>query len=472
MKSPRKKIADSYQKTLLLTVFLTVVIFALLTALVSLRLRKEIRKQIESRDAEVLYSLALMNQRRWNKREETDSVRQWKSDNRNLTSAIRSSELHGVIGLQLFDREGNLKLLAPENLIPAALNAEYLSVLRELKTISRFHPAIWLDVLYVDDLQSFLDEEPVPLLEVVIPMHAPGSQKLRGIVQYWIDGKSLAGEFAILDRNLLIQAGFAFCGGTFIIVLILTWSFGRLRKTGLALEKRSDELIQANRELVLAAKMSAIGAISSHLVHGLKNPLAGLKAFVSNRPPPADEAWDGDRDWQTARETTNRMVEMVQEIVRVIREEDGGANYEITWEEICEIVAAKARDLDQPGRMVLENEDQLEATFSSREGNVIVLILNNLVKNALEAVASGGGVVLACQRTAMNLEIRVKDNGSGMPENVTAGLFQPCISSKPQGAGIGLAISRQLGKHIGAELSLERTGVDGTCFLLILPLPD
>ncbi len=467
MKSQSGKNTATYQRTFILTLVLTVTIFALLTALVSLRLRNEIRKQIEGRDAAVLYSLALMSQRNRETNNTIDSVQQWKIDNQNLMSAVQSSELHGVIGLQLFDAKGELKLLAPQNLIPAALSSKDLPVLHKLKPISRFHPKIWLDILYIDDFQAVLDDEAVPLLEVLIPMHRSESTELLGIVQYWIDGKELAKEYAVLDRNLLIQTGFAFCGGSLIIIFILTWSFSTLRKSGLVLEKRSIELMQANQELVLATKMSAIGAISSHLVHGLKNPLAGLKEFVSSRPSPSTDT--DNREWQTAREATNRMVEMIQEIVQVIREEDSTASYEITLEEICEIVLNKLRESNQSEQLEVINENIGEITFSSHEGNVIILILNNLIKNAIEAISSKNMIALHCFQTPDSVEIRVKDTGPGIPENIKDSLFQPCISSKPQGAGIGLVISRQLGKHISAELSLEYTGIEGTCFLLKLP---
>ena len=63
----------------------------------------------------------------------------------------------------------------------------------------------------------------------------------------------------------------------------------------------------------------------------------------------------------------------------------------------------------------------------------------------------------------------VTDQGPGLPAAVQAALFTPVTSTKAGGTGIGLALSGQLARHLGAELGLVRTGADGTEFCLRLP---
>ena len=66
------------------------------------------------------------------------------------------------------------------------------------------------------------------------------------------------------------------------------------------------------------------------------------------------------------------------------------------------------------------------------------------------------------------VEFRVCDGGAGLPETVRARLFQPCVSGKPGGSGLGLALSHQLAQQARGSLELERSDAAGTCFRLVL----
>jgi signal transduction histidine kinase len=65
--------------------------------------------------------------------------------------------------------------------------------------------------------------------------------------------------------------------------------------------------------------------------------------------------------------------------------------------------------------------------------------------------------------------LKVRDEGSGIPDSVRQHLFKPGRSSRPGGSGLGLALSQLLARQIGANLVLLSTGPDGTVFSLTLP---
>ncbi|MBX7249495.1 MAG: HAMP domain-containing histidine kinase [Caulobacteraceae bacterium] len=102
-------------------------------------------------------------------------------------------------------------------------------------------------------------------------------------------------------------------------------------------------------------------------------------------------------------------------------------------------------------------------------------ILVNLMRNARQAVEAtervGGGVVsVSAERLEGALAIRVADNGGGIPEKVLDRLFQPFAGSgRAGGAGLGLAISRELAQAHGGEVRLLETGPEGSVFELLLP---
>jgi signal transduction histidine kinase len=97
------------------------------------------------------------------------------------------------------------------------------------------------------------------------------------------------------------------------------------------------------------------------------------------------------------------------------------------------------------------------------------LVLANLGQNAIEASPAGAAVRIETERSNDGVVFSVTDEGPGFPAEAAADPFQPRRSAKPGGAGIGLAISRQLALHAGGELTLARSDARGSVLRLRLP---
>lgn len=101
-------------------------------------------------------------------------------------------------------------------------------------------------------------------------------------------------------------------------------------------------------------------------------------------------------------------------------------------------------------------------------------VVMNLLKNAAEALPEGGRIHLATRdrihkNGALFVELRIGDNGPGLPEQVLNGLFTPVTSAKPGHAGLGLSIVKQLLDQLGAEISCASSPEAGTRFQILLP---
>jgi two-component system C4-dicarboxylate transport sensor histidine kinase DctB len=107
------------------------------------------------------------------------------------------------------------------------------------------------------------------------------------------------------------------------------------------------------------------------------------------------------------------------------------------------------------------------------EGDPMLLqiVVGNLVSNALDAVASSQPpkLVVALSESAGHAELRVEDNGRGVDDALRERLFEPFVTGKPSGVGMGLSISRKIARAHGGELELEPRQ-SGASFLLTLPL--
>ena len=108
-------------------------------------------------------------------------------------------------------------------------------------------------------------------------------------------------------------------------------------------------------------------------------------------------------------------------------------------------------------------------TLASRDANLAILILENLVQNAIQATPPNCVVKLHIEAATDCWICSVVDQGPGLPPERREALFSPGHSTKPGGSGLGLAISKQLAKQIGAELELKSSTNGGCVFTLSLP---
>jgi len=430
------------------------------------QLRQKVRDQIVRRDAEVLHAVARMLQ--YEAAIGTNDVATLDDEVSQSVVLLKTSRLGGVLAARLYSREGQFVEAFPPDVVEAPLEAASLLQLKALKPVSRFHEATRLsDIFAPDRSPSSGPPRTVSLLEVNVPLSPAGEFRLAGIAQFILEGESVAAEYARLDRNIALQAFVAFLVSGAILALSISWAFRRLARASRLLAERTHDLLRANQELALAAKTSAVGAVTSHLIHGLKSPLSGLQSFVTSV-----SAIQGDRlaaDWQQAVASTRRMETLINQVVSVLREEEAGRRYEVTLAELAGIVSDRVLPLARERRVQFQTRVGGEARLPNRTANLLSLILANLAQNALEATPPGKAAVLAISHSAGNILCEVSDEGPGFPERLRPTLFKPCQSTKEGASGIGLAICKQLANHLGASLELRRSAPGGCVFALTLP---
>ncbi len=432
--------------------------------LTSLNLRGRIREQIVSLDGEILLAVSRMQQSE--DEANGEAIGSLDDPAEQFSHVLKISRLPGVLGIRLYRQDGGFVSAFPENITEAQLAAGDLARLAALKPVGHYDPRAPLESV---DLLAGVDEaaKPVPLLEVNVPLQAKDQTRLLGVAQFILLGDSIAEKFASLDRNIAGRAASEFFAGGLILVLVQWLGIRKVQRVLGRLAAQTELLLHANQELTLAAKTSAVGAVTSHLIHGLKNPLSGLQGFVKGHV--AGRNSESDADWSDALATTQRMQSLIGGVVRILEEQQAVGNYEISLRELVEIISARMLPVARSAGIHFYARTTAEGMLGNRDANLVILILENLIQNAFQATPEGKSVRLTLSHAECKILCQVQDEGPGLPEELKPYLFTPCRSSKAGGSGIGLAISRQLALNIGAGLELQSSTPAGCAFCLALP---
>ncbi len=381
-----------------------------------------------------------------------------------LFAVLKTSKLPGVVGVRVFDSGRHFNSAWPVPWSDEAPASDDWAKLVAGESIARHHAMVSAEEVIG------LGSARRGLLEAWVPLRQSGSATMIGAAQFWIEAESAGTELAEHDRRLWTQAGVAWLAGSIIIVLALRWAFRRIDAANQALRARSEDLQRANRELVLAAKTSALGTVMAHLMHELKNPIAGLEMFMAGQADTnARNEHSTGEELAAASTLTRRLRTMVNDVVGVLRDEQSGVEFELTGSEIAATVAEKVRGEAAQRDVKFAVTGRADGAVSGRRANLGVLVVRNLLQNAFEATPAGGVVRLTSGPAAGGgLEFLIEDGGPGLPPSVREKLFQPCTSTKIGGSGLGLALSHQLAQKAGGTLELVRSDGTGTCFRLVL----
>jgi len=442
-------------------VLLTLIIWGAGISVITYHLRKVIRAQILQVYAEVLYSATI---------KETDQADAELTDllgaeDQQLMSILEASKARqGVFAVRLFNTNGEpVTSFGPVG-SNAPLTPLEIGRIQNSRPFAEFQPRADLEQFTGgDDGTSGTKDSSYPVLRVLTPLK---NSNYNGAAEFILDGENVAFAFGEVDHDLRRWALIIFFIGGAGIALALAWAFARLQKANSLLMQRTESLVRANHELTLAAKTSAVGAITAHLIHDLKSPLFGLQSFVSSR---ASTAEGDDEDWNLAIDTTRRMQKMIGDIVKILQEEKTVSKYEISVAEWSALLTAKIEKQAREAGLEVLTRVEHEGMLSNKDANILLLVSTNILHNAIQATPRGGKLSIIIKADPAGMVIDLADNGPGLPASILSTLFTPSRSTKAGGTGLGLAISKQLASHIGADLQLKSSSKDGTVFELRVP---
>jgi signal transduction histidine kinase len=240
-----------------------------------------------------------------------------------------------------------------------------------------------------------------------------------------------------------------------------------------AINRAGGRLAEARREADALARqvsenrrLATLGRVVAGVAHEIRNPIAAMRLKAENAMAAGDDIARKDRALHIIIDQIGRLegllrnllssVQRVKPIVSPVKDVAAFLNEHVDL--FREQAAAHGLAIMVEGRIV-------DAVFdSARIGQAV----DNLVLNAIQNTPPGGRITVRAECSSNRLFLSVADNGHGVPENVRAQLFEPFVTTRPEGTGLGLAVVREIAEaHGGTARAVHRS--DGTTFIVELP---
>jgi signal transduction histidine kinase len=240
--------------------------------------------------------------------------------------------------------------------------------------------------------------------------------------------------------------------------------------------RRTEELIDVQKQLVQAEKLATVGTLAGGVAHEINNPLAAIltnvQMLLSEDEMDLDEARES---LALIEEATKRCRTIVKKLMTYAKKPletatlgkvdlfdviDRSVNfliYQLTQEDIKVLIEAQAGTCFVSG-----NQNELEQVVTN-------LVLNS--RDAIKRVKKSGDIGISLKKNAEFVEISVRDEGVGIPEEVMSKIFDPFFTTKDvgKGLGLGLSICQSIVQKHGGTVSVESASGRGAVFTVKLP---
>jgi nitrogen fixation/metabolism regulation signal transduction histidine kinase len=239
-----------------------------------------------------------------------------------------------------------------------------------------------------------------------------------------------------------------------------------------AFNHMADQLEENRERLVHLTRMASWQSLARKTAHELKNSLTPIRLTVeemqARQPAPA-----AIEDRAFMDQAVQIVVSEIESLERRVRAFSEFASEPLVHPEVLDINAVVSE------RVALLRPAHPGVTYHLRLANgtlrahaspdLVNGILTNLLKNAAEAAGQGGSVLVLTRAEAERVLIDVHDSGPGLSEEVSATLFEPTITFKKHGMGLGLSIAKKNALLSGGDIALIPGELGGAAFRITLP---
>jgi signal transduction histidine kinase len=228
-------------------------------------------------------------------------------------------------------------------------------------------------------------------------------------------------------------------------------------KTSIDTEK---ELAIAQKKLK-TEKLTAIGELSARIAHDLRNPLSVIKnicEIMKLEYPPKDKRM---QDHFTRMENSiQRMSHQIDDVLNFVRSTP--LNKQI--HSLKDLITKSLVDLEIPNSLEIslpQNDEKIEC-----DKQKLRTVFSNIILNAIQATEGKGTILVKIIGFTKFVNIEITDSGSGIPSEILPNIFDPLVTTKQQGTGLGLSTCKNIVEQHGGTISVKN---NPTTFTITLP---
>lgn len=262
----------------------------------------------------------------------------------------------------------------------------------------------------------------------------------------------------------------------FLLLLVLAAAIAALAVFGVRRrEARAEALInertgRLREQLQQANRLATLGQITAGVGHEIRQPVAAIRILAETGERLGERGAHAEASANFARITalTDRIGTITDELRRFSRRGDREPR-EVPLRQVIDgaLLLLRDRMTHLNTDLVLPPEAALDLIVRG-EHVALEQVLVNLLQNAFDATGQAGGVRIDIAETGKFRQLSVTDNGSGLTADQRVSLFQPFVTTKPDGLGLGLVISQDIMRGLGGDLIEEPVSV-GTRFTMLIP---
>src|SRR5581483_6838433 len=231
--------------------------------------------------------------------------------------------------------------------------------------------------------------------------------------------------------------------------------------------ERTRQLQEAQAQMLHQEKMAAFGLLAAGIAHEVGNPLTSISSLVQMLQKHGSDGYTAEKlalvSGQLARIQTT-----LRELVNFSRPASSERIRFALSDVLDEALNIAKYYKRTKGRLI---ERHVPPDLPPLDGvrDQLVQVFLNLVLNAVDATGKGGRIELRAERAGEGVAVTVRDDGAGIAAEHAARLFQPYFTTKKNGTGLGLFVSRKLIADHGGRIEFESRPGCGTTFHVWLP---
>ncbi|MBT8441689.1 MAG: PAS domain-containing sensor histidine kinase [Gammaproteobacteria bacterium] len=217
-------------------------------------------------------------------------------------------------------------------------------------------------------------------------------------------------------------------------------------------------------------RLTAMGEMAAALAHQIRTPLSAAVLYTSNAALPGVPAGHKDELLGKATHCLQTLEQLIGDMLHFAR----GASYTESGFDIDELLDSVenallplARDGQQVRFVRAARNARLTGNCEAVAGAIL-----NLATNGLSHAGTDARLTIEARIGNYDVEIRVSDNGPGIPPEQHERIFEPFFTSRPDGTGLGLAVARSVAEAHHGSLQLDANATRGATFVLRLPLDN